>query len=228
MKNDGFLKHDKFCKELLSYQKSVIIYDCTYIFCERFLKKRDRTVDQMVQAARSGKQNIIEGAKAATTSTETEIKLTSVARASLEELLEDYHDFLRARKLPLWNKNNKQASYVRRLSSGKIEPLTPDEIYLRYGNDGNNGNDVAPQVQRNSTNDSNFEESHNLSPIHQAFIAFLETRPPDICANIMICLINQCNYLLDKQIARLEQTFTETGGLRERMYNARKDYRKNN
>jgi four helix bundle protein len=80
---------------LLAYQKALVVFQGTVRFCERFLKKRDRTVDQMVQAARSGKQNIIEGSKASGTSKEAEIKLINVARASLEELLEDYRDFLR-------------------------------------------------------------------------------------------------------------------------------------
>lgn len=107
---------------LLSYQKAVVIYEITYRFCRRFLSKGDRTVDQMVQAARSGKQNIIEGSKAATTSKETEIKLTNVARASLEELLEDYRDYLNARDLRIWDKDSREARYVRNL--GKSTPLS--------------------------------------------------------------------------------------------------------
>jgi four helix bundle suffix protein len=107
---------------LLSYQKSEVIYQITFRFCERFLKRGDRTVDQMVQAARSGKQNIIEGSKAATTSKEMEIKLTNVARASLEELLEDYRDYLRVRDLPLWDKQGSKAAYARKL--GKSSPLS--------------------------------------------------------------------------------------------------------
>lgn len=107
---------------LLSYQKSEVIYQLTYRFCQRFLKKNDRTIDQMVQAARSGKQNIVEGSKAATTSKEMEIKLTNVARASLEELLEDYRDYLRLRDLPLWEKQSREASYARKL--GTTAPLS--------------------------------------------------------------------------------------------------------
>jgi len=84
-------------RELLSYQKAEVVYDVTYRFCQRFLSKGDRTIDQMVQATRSGKQNIAEGSKASGTSKETEIKLTNMARASLEELLVDYSDFLRVR-----------------------------------------------------------------------------------------------------------------------------------
>ncbi|MFZ5875033.1 MAG: four helix bundle suffix domain-containing protein [Nitrospirota bacterium] len=96
-------------RKLLSYQRAEIVYDATVRFCARFLDKRDRTVDQMIQAARSGKQNIIEGSMASATSKETEIKLTNVARASLEELLADYRDFLRLRGLTEWPKDHPHA-----------------------------------------------------------------------------------------------------------------------
>ena len=112
-------------RELLSYRKAEIVYDVTFEFCQRFLSKGDRTIDQMIQAARSGKQNILEGSKASKTSTEMEIKLTNTARASLEELLDDYHDFLRARKLPLWQKDSREAQFVRRLGA------RPDATYAR-------------------------------------------------------------------------------------------------
>ncbi len=102
-------------RTLLSFQKAELIYDITFRFAHLFLAKGDRTVDQMIQAARSGKKNILEGSKAGRTSKETEIKLTNVARASLEELLDDYLDFLRARDLPRWEKNSKEALYVREL-----------------------------------------------------------------------------------------------------------------
>jgi four helix bundle suffix protein len=101
-----------------------VVYELTYRFCHRFLARGDRTIDQMVQAARSGKQNIVEGSKAATTSKEMEIKLTNVARASLEELLEDYRDYLRVRDLPIWAKQSREALYVRKL--GMTTPLTFD------------------------------------------------------------------------------------------------------
>lgn len=104
-------------QQLLSYQKAEVIYDLTFRFCEKHLNRRDRTVDQMVQAARSGKQNIVEGSKASGTSKEMEIKLTNVARASLEELLEDYRDYLRVRDLRIWEKSSKEARYVRKLGN---------------------------------------------------------------------------------------------------------------
>ena len=106
-------------RKLLSYQKAEIVYDATVRFCERFLNRRDRTYDQMVQAARSGKQNLVEGSAAAGTSKKMEVTLTGVARASLEELLTDYQDFLRTRNLPLWDKDSKAAKAARRLGMGK-------------------------------------------------------------------------------------------------------------
>lgn len=165
-------------EELLSFQKARIVFDGTVCFCKRFLEKRDRTIDQMVQGARSGKQNILEGSKASATSKEAEIKLVNVARASLEELLEDYHDFLRTRKLVLWDKNSREARFVRRL--GRKE---------------------------------------NKS--YESYRTYIETRPPEVVANILICLIHQTNYLLDQQLRQLEKAFLEEGGLRERMTRSR-------
>ena len=103
-------------KDLLSYQKAQIVYDATVYFCSRFLKKSDRTYDQMVQAARSGKQNILEGSLASGTSKKTEIKLTNVARASLEELLEDYRDFLRVRGSEEWTRDHPYTKRLRELN----------------------------------------------------------------------------------------------------------------
>jgi four helix bundle suffix protein len=117
-------------EDLLSFQKARIVFDGTVHFCERFLNKRDRTVDQMVQAARSGKQNILEGSQASGTSKETEIKLMNVARASLEELLEDYRDFLRVRKQKLWDKNSREAQFVRRLGAQKNRSYESYRTYI--------------------------------------------------------------------------------------------------
>src|SRR5882672_2147796 len=110
--DQGFLPPRGNYSELLSFQKAEIVYDITFRFCHKFLAKGDRTIDQMIQSARSGKKNILEGSKASITSKETEIKLTNVARASLEELLDDYRDFLRARDLKAWDKDSKEAQYV--------------------------------------------------------------------------------------------------------------------
>jgi four helix bundle suffix protein len=178
----GFIPPHGNYQELLSYQKAEVVYDITYRFCHRFLSRGDRTIDQMVQAARSGKQNIVEGSKASGTSKEMEIKLTNVARASLEELLVDYRDFLRVRDLGLWDKDSKEARFVRKLGS-------------------------------------------KSRVTYETYREFCETRPPEVVANIAICLIHQTNYLLDRQIRRLEQDFVKEGGLRERMTQARLHYR---
>ena len=103
-------------RQLKSYQTTEIIYDATVVFCKQFIDKRSRTVDQMVQAARSGKQNIAEGCMASGTSKKNELKLIGVARASLEELLLDYQDFLRQNNLELWNKEHPHAQAIRKLS----------------------------------------------------------------------------------------------------------------
>lgn len=167
---------------LFSFQKAEVIYDLTFRFAHKYLARGDRTVDQMIQSARSGKQNILEGSKAALTSKETEIKLTSVGRASLEELLADYRDYLRVRDHAIWDKDSKEARFVRQL--GRKTPHT-FELYRE----------------------------------------FVETRPPEVIANIAICLIHQANYLIDQQLRRLEKDFLEQGGLRERMFKARLAWR---
>ncbi|MFM2296183.1 MAG: hypothetical protein RLZZ350_2596 [Verrucomicrobiota bacterium] len=126
MNPDGFIPPHGNYRELLSFQKGEIIYDLTFHFCHKFLRIGDRTVDQMIQAARSGKQNISEGSEFSGTSKEFEIKLVNTARASLEELLLDYQDYLRVRKLRLWDKNDKEARYVRQL--GRKPKLTYEDF----------------------------------------------------------------------------------------------------
>jgi restriction system protein len=119
-------------QNLRSFQCAQQVYDATVIFCDRFVEKRSRTHDQMVQAARSGVQNIAEGSMASATSKKTELKLTNVARASLEELLLDYQDFLRQRRLRLWDRNSPAALAVRRRyqseASDRSDPSDPYNI----------------------------------------------------------------------------------------------------
>jgi four helix bundle suffix protein len=116
---EGFIPPHGGYESLLSFHKARIVYDGTVWFCGHYLNKRDRTYDQMIQAARSGKQNILEGSQASGTSKETELKLTNVARASQEELLEDYRDFLRVRGLEEWTKDHR---YTRRLRELNRQP----------------------------------------------------------------------------------------------------------
>src|SRR5216117_3520087 len=125
---EGFIPPHGGYADLVAYQKALIVFQATARFCERFLEKRDRTIDQMVQAARSGKQNIVEGSKASGTSKEMEIKLTNVARASLEELLTDYRDFLRTRGFSEWPKDHR---YVRRLRELNRVPNSNYETFRK-------------------------------------------------------------------------------------------------
>ena len=122
----GFIPKHGGYRSLISFQKTEIIYDGTVYFTNRFYRKFDRTIDQMVQAARSGKQNIAEASMASATSKETEIKLTNVAKASLEELMIDYEDFLRTRKLPIWEKEHRLVARFRELNR------TPNATYQTY------------------------------------------------------------------------------------------------
>ena len=120
-------------ENLQSFQMSVIVYDGATVFCDRFIDKRSRTHDQMVQAARSGKQNIAEGSMASGTSKKTELKLVGVARASLQELLEDFKDFLRQKGLPLWGKTHEQALKVRALAHEKNRSYMTYKTYIEQG-----------------------------------------------------------------------------------------------
>jgi four helix bundle suffix protein len=124
---EGFIPPHGGYRNLYGYQKAEIIYDGTVYFTTRFFNPYDRTVGQMVQAARSGKQNIAEGSMVSATSKETEIKLTNVARASLEELQIDYEDFLRTRKLPIWEKNHRLVDRLRELNKS-----TPVATYATF------------------------------------------------------------------------------------------------
>jgi len=116
-----------------SFQTATLVYDATYWFCEKFVDARSRTVDQMIQAARSGRQNITEGSRAATASSQTELRLMNVARASLEELLLDYEDYLRHRRLSCWTLNSREATSVRRIASvSNLTLLSDQERYALY------------------------------------------------------------------------------------------------
>ena len=127
---DGFIDPHGGFRNLKSYQMSEIVYDATAVFCDHWIGRRSRTHDQMVQAARSGKQNIAEGSMASGTSKKFELKLVGVARASLEELLLDYHDFLRQRNLPIWEKNHPQAQQIRKLAYASNRSYMTYKTYI--------------------------------------------------------------------------------------------------
>lgn len=176
-----------------SFQTATLIYDATYWFCEKFLDSHSRTVDQMVQAARSGRQNIAEGSRAAATSSQTELRLLNVARSSLEELLLDFEDFLRHRRLTQWNANGPESMSVR-------------EVPRKLKND---------RADQSDLTDLSDQERWAL------YVPWLEHPDPAIRANTLICLINQANFLLDQQIAAVEKQFVEGGGYSEKLAAAR-------
>ncbi len=152
-------------RELKSYQNAEIVYDATVRFCDRFIDRRSRTHDQMVQAARSGKQNIAEGSMASGTSKKTELKLVSVARASLEELLLDYQDFLRQRGLTVWGKDHPTAQAVRKLAYAGNRSYTTYGPYIE---------DAPPEVAANTLicliNQTNYLLDQQLRQLEQQFL----------------------------------------------------------
>ena len=176
-----FLPQHGHYKQLRVYHVTEMIYDITFYFTQKYLSKGDRTIDQMVQAARSGKQNIAEGNQAAATSGETEIKLTNVAKASLEELLDDYEDYLRVRNMEQWGAAHPRYEKMRKYAKS-------EGIKRNY----------ATQIER-----MNDEE----------------------IANLCITLIHQAMYMLHKLLVTMQDRFVKEGGIKERMYNSRVQYR---
>ena len=176
-----FLRQKGNYRDLIAFQKAECIYDITFFVAHRYLSIGDRTVDQMVQAARSGRQNIAEGCQAGTTSAETEIKLLNVAKASLHELLLDFEDYLRVRELSIWDINSEKSVKTRRICA-----------------------------------------NHNDSAYYRDAI---KVRSDETICNIAITLIHQVDLLLKKYIDRLQEDFVKNGGIKEQMYNARKNYR---
>jgi four helix bundle suffix protein len=156
---------------LHSFQTTTVIYDGTVSFCERFIDRRSRLVDQMVQAARSGRQNIAEGSRAAAVSSQTELRLVSVARASLDELLLDYEDFLRQRGLPAWTKNSRETWAVRQAWR---HPAAPAGADARFGVYASWIQHPSPGVVANTLicliHQANYLLDRQLSQLERAFI----------------------------------------------------------
>ncbi len=182
-------------RKLRSFQCAQDIYDGTVVFCERYVDPRSRTRDQMIQAARSGVQNIAEGSLASATSKKTELKLTGVARASLGELLLDYEDYLRQNGLRQWPKDGPEAVKARDL--------------WREGDGAR-----SDESDRSDQSDGSCPSPYRWSKL-----------TADVLANTLICLINQTSYLLCQQMKSLERGFLTNGGFTERMYSLRKKAR---
>ncbi|NLF32709.1 MAG: four helix bundle protein [Planctomycetes bacterium] len=193
--NDGdsvLLPHGGY-ERLRSYRVAEAVYDATVVFCDRFIDKRSRTHDQMVQAARSGVRNISEASGAAATSRKTELKLTNVARASLaDELLKDYKSFLLHRGLRVWHKDSPEALAMRERLRHDAAPNLPP---------------AAPGVVR-------------LTGL-AGLAAFVGEAEAELAANAMLCAVNQAAYLLRRQIDSLDRRFRAEGGFTERLHAVR-------
>ncbi len=151
---------------LRSYQMAQIVYDGIVVFCDHFIDRRSRTHDQMVQAARSGKQNIAEGSMASGTSKQTELKLVGVARASLEELLLDLHDFLRQKGFSLWKKDDARAMEIRALADGSPRAYTTYRAYFE-----SSGPEIAANAAICLIHQANYLLDRQLASLEKKFLA---------------------------------------------------------
>ena len=186
-------------RRLKSFQLAQLIYDVTVRFCERYVERQSRTRDQMVQAARSGVQNIAEGSQASGTSKKSELKLTNVARASLEELRLDYEDFLRQRGLRLLAPDHPTLVRFKKRRCATVE-----EVRLW----------VEDEHRRARTNTKSKTVSVREGPCQSLSASTL-------VANAALSLLNLCCYLLDRQLAAQAEAFEKEGGFTERLYRIR-------
>ncbi len=196
------------CRELKSFHVAQLACDVTVRSCDRYVERTSRTRDQMIQAARSGVQNIAEGSLASGTSKKSELKLTNVARASLEELRLDYEDFLRQRKLRMWDRNDpRRAELIAR------RPATADDVaaWARDMHEAGQSRRHGPGGKSTSSTPSTM----SISPTH-----------PEIAANAVLALIAVATALLDRQLAAQASAFEREGGFTERLYRLRSERRR--
>jgi four helix bundle suffix protein len=195
-------------RKLKSFQVAQLVYDVTVRFCDRYISLRSRTHDQMVQAARSGVQNIAEGSQASGTSKKMELKLTNVARASLEELRLDYEDFLRQHGQSLWSRDDPRRADLIARRPANADAVADWVREIRNGPRGQHGQ--HGQTGRVST------ESTSSTP----------STYPEIAANAALLLIAVACSLLDRQLAAQATAFEEEGGFTERLYIRRQTRRR--
>lgn len=197
-------------RNLKSFQIAQLVYDVTVRFCDRYVDRFSRTRDQMIQAARSGVQNIAEGSQASATSKKTELKLTNVARASLEELRLDYEDFLRQRGLPQWGREDprRKELIARRCSTADEVAKWVREVRQR-GPDGRSG-----------------RKGHETSTPSMPSTMSIKPSYPEIAANSALTLIAVASSLLDRQLSAQAAAFEREGGFTERLYRTRSQARR--
>ncbi len=193
-------------RKLKSFQVAELVFDVTVRFCDRYIDRRSRTHDQMVQAARSGSRNIVEGSQASGTSKKTELKLTGVARASLEELRRDYLAFLRQRQLPIWDQDDPRRS---QLIARRCVTAEEFATWTREVHDGRCG--------RRGQDGQSDGESRSMKSTTSTY--------PEISANGALVLIAVAAGLLDRQLASLAKAFEDEGGFTERLYRVRSQKR---
>jgi len=214
-------------RNLKGFQIAQLAFDVTVRFCDRYINPGSRTHDQMVQAARSGVQNIAEGSKASGTSKKMELKLTNVARASLEELLLDYEDFLRQRGLPLWPEDDVRrkalvarrcqtadevAAWVREVRNGRYGLNGPDGQGAGNGRDGRHGQDgPGHQTKGRPSTEPRLKSMPSIRSMSYA----------EVAANAAHVLVGVACALLDRQIERLAADFEREGGFTERLHRVR-------
>jgi len=192
-----------------SFQTATLIYDATVLFCKRFVTYNRRLAEQMVNAARSGRQNIAEASRVAATSSQSELRLLGVARGSLEELLLDFEDYLRHRGLRQWEADSPEAREVRAIAQRGHTGRRGDRA------DGVDGSDGPRKGDRRRLVELTDRERWQL------YARWLENPDPAVCANALICLIHQANYLLDRQMHALECKFVNEGGYTEQLASER-------
>ena len=202
-------------RNLKSFQIAQLVFDVTVRFCERYIDRFSRTRDQMVQAARSGVQNIAEGSQASGTSKKTELKLTNVARASLEELKLDYEDYLRQHGLPLWEREDprRKGLVARRCASADEVAAWCKEIGGHHGLGGPNGRNGLDG--QSTTSMSSMMSTASTKPSY-----------PEIAANAALTLLAVACSLLDRQLAAQAAAFEKEGGFTERLYRTRSQARR--
>jgi four helix bundle suffix protein len=203
-------------RHLKSFQVAQLVYDVTVRFCDRYVEKRSRTHDQMVQAARSGVQNIAERSQASGTSKKTELKLTNVARASLEELRLDYEDFLRQRVLEQWSPGHPALMRFKGRRCATVDEVRAWVEQERHGSHGPTRTD---------------KDAHGKGKMGKVSVQVSE-RPcasvssSELVANAALSLLNVCCYLLDRQLAAQAAAFEKEGGFTERLYRIRSERRR--
>lgn len=220
MADDSLLPKHGGYRNLKSFQVAQLAYDLTVRFCDLFIEKRSRTHDQMVQAARSGVQNIAEGSQASATSKKMELKLTQVARASLEELRLDYEDYLRHRGLPQWPP---QHPALMRFKAARCSCLADVQHWVAEERRMGRSQSGTEHGQTQTHTDA----PEGALPVGAGPCPSPPPGPATLAANAALSLLNLACWLLDRQVASLAATFEKEGGFTERLYRVRSQRRNN-